>query len=437
MHALPFIAGSVYFITTAATTGAQTCYFPNGVEATNDTPCRATQPGQASACCAHLDICLDNKLCLPQGGNKEIVWRGSCTDHSWQSGDCPQYCQDGKFFPMIPGKRKYSCVLATCYFVLVRCPVLHKIDPRSHFLLSVSTNHGVPIFPFQLDTDYCCGPGNSSSGKCKHSTRGSVEPFPINVGRVIFNRTSGSTSPNDSDTSSITILSTATVTVSSGTALSTAETDPSDNTIQQTHDTSSSSKKSTAIGVGVGVPCGLALLGAMGLLWRQRARELDARREARDWEEKYTALLKSKQGGLIGTGNYMQELVHEEWRPDEIDGRLVYEAPDRTWTRGSLIYQTLVRLDPGHREVYMLWVRTVHPHEKQQKFDKIRPYKKEDSFLRTKDVRVSHLVPKHSGSLIPRLLVITFKILCIVIFLLVSLFNFQIFQPKNYKKGWI
>ena len=78
------------------------------------------------------------------------------------------------------------------------------------------------------------------------------------------------------------------------------------------------------------MPCGLALLGAMGLLWRQRARELDARKEALDWKEKYNALVISKQGDLIGTGNHTHELEYEGWKPEEIDGRLVYEVPDRT-----------------------------------------------------------------------------------------------------------
>ena len=68
----------------------------------------------------------------------------------------------------------------------------------------------------------------------------------------------------------------------------------------------------------------------MGLLWRQRTRERDARREARDWEEKFNALANSKQGVSIGIGNYTQELEHKGWRPDEIDGRLVHEAPDGT-----------------------------------------------------------------------------------------------------------
>ena len=77
-------------------TAAQTCYFPDGSVGDRDTPCRATSHGQASACCAWFDICLDNSLCLSQVGN-EIVTRGTCTDQSWQSDQCSKYCQDGMF----------------------------------------------------------------------------------------------------------------------------------------------------------------------------------------------------------------------------------------------------------------------------------------------------------------------------------------------------
>lgn len=78
-----------------AMANAQTCYFPDGSVADRDTPCNsnATNYG-VSACCAHMDICLDNHLCLAQSG-EEVITRGTCTDRTWQSSGCSQYCADG------------------------------------------------------------------------------------------------------------------------------------------------------------------------------------------------------------------------------------------------------------------------------------------------------------------------------------------------------
>ena len=41
-------------------------------------------------------MCLSNNLCLNQGG-AELISRGSCTDETWQSSECGQYCLDGNY----------------------------------------------------------------------------------------------------------------------------------------------------------------------------------------------------------------------------------------------------------------------------------------------------------------------------------------------------
>ena len=196
----------------------------------------------------------------------------------------------------------------------------------SRFHLIVDVNHGVPIFPFQNTWSYCCGPGNSTTGKCIHSTRNSVEPFPLSAGRVIFNRTSGSTLPNITDISSATTTSSTTVSLSSQAASPTITAQPLNRTLCP--NTPSSSNKPAVVGVGVGVPSGLALLGTLGLLWKQRARELSAAKEAHVWKERYDEVVERKYASVVGAESTTHELEH--WGPNEIDGRLVHEASDRT-----------------------------------------------------------------------------------------------------------
>ena len=325
MQSFILIAISTCILGKVSTISAQTCFFPNGDVASRDRPCRASSSDQASACCAYMDVCLDNNLCLAQQGN-EVVSRGSCTDQSWQSGACPQYCQDGKFSHPLFQVQGSSCRHAPYCFDYD----LYKTDLRSKFCVIVNPNLGASIYPFQNDTSFCCGPGNSSTNTCFRATRGSYTPFHVEAGRVIFNRTSGSTSPNSSDIVTVTVTtsgtalpysSIVTVTVTSTAAPSTIAATLSN--LTACHDSSSSSNKSIAIGVGASL--GLALLSVLVLMWRQRTRELGARKEVRTWEQKYDELKKEKRRDFIGSEGQIHELGYESWRPDEIDGRPIHE----------------------------------------------------------------------------------------------------------------
>ena len=186
-------------------------------------------------------------------------------------------------------------------------------DQRSRFRILVGIDNGVTLYAFGIVGDFCCGPGDSSINACVNGTEGSTDPFPVQAGRVIFNRTSGSIYPNSTNITTVTLLSTA--------APSTTATPITGSTI--CHNSTSSSNSLAAVGSGVGVPLGLALFGVLGLLWRQR-------REARVWKVKYDELRREKRGDSINIEERnVQELPHECWRPDEIDGRLVYEVAGR------------------------------------------------------------------------------------------------------------
>ena len=52
--------------------------------------------------------------------------------------------------------------------------------------------------------------------------------------------------------------------------------------------------REATVGVAVGAPLGMALLGSVAMLWRQRREARGLREEKKNWEEKYIALLESK-----------------------------------------------------------------------------------------------------------------------------------------------
>lgn len=87
------------------------CYYPNGDEASGDTPCYTD--GRITHCCGGNSICLTNQLCLsleqPYG-----LSRGSCTDQSFGP-LCPSYCSK---FAKLPGpgpRLKAFIILILCF----------------------------------------------------------------------------------------------------------------------------------------------------------------------------------------------------------------------------------------------------------------------------------------------------------------------------------
>ncbi|KAF7187270.1 hypothetical protein HII31_11358 [Pseudocercospora fuligena] len=79
--------------------GQQKCYYPDGTLSMTDSPCNST--AEFSACCRSSAYCLSNGLCLDNG----ILNRESCTDKSWTSNSCPQYCKSGdsnRASPLMP-----------------------------------------------------------------------------------------------------------------------------------------------------------------------------------------------------------------------------------------------------------------------------------------------------------------------------------------------
>ena len=76
------------------------CYFPDGKVLASDRPCNPAL--EQSLCCGPYWTCLDNGLCSNLNTtdltnlNTFALIRGTCTDRTWSSDQCPQYCLNGK-----------------------------------------------------------------------------------------------------------------------------------------------------------------------------------------------------------------------------------------------------------------------------------------------------------------------------------------------------
>ena len=74
---------------------AAICYYPNGDASPQDVPCR--DDTDDSTCCGPGYACLTNNICMATGLERQIpnaakYDRGSCTDKSWRSSQCPNFC---------------------------------------------------------------------------------------------------------------------------------------------------------------------------------------------------------------------------------------------------------------------------------------------------------------------------------------------------------
>ena len=303
------------------------CYHPDGSIAHDHTPCRSPSIGNgdgAVACCPHADICLDNHLCLAQTG-PAVIYRGSCTDRKWESPDCAQYCSDGSDRPGSWDFNWKGLMLTLLLAVEVMGDAaIYFVDVEGHFL-------------------FCCGNMDPSSNTCVVGTKGSSSPFFVEAGLVIFNRTSGSTYPNNTDITSgdITVAdNTARITVTNTiTAAISASASPS-----MGLSSSSSSRIEVPLSAGASGLLGLALLFTLSLLWKQRKCKQGLTKDIQRWEEKYRDLMEMRTGHLEGAEHRQHEAPrsHEVYgqprtpnqlnlreTPDELYGTQIHEVANR------------------------------------------------------------------------------------------------------------
>jgi len=74
---------------------SQSCYNPDGSLESGNRPCN---PGVHSPCCGTGWGCRADKVCECESGNgcaRGSLARGSCSDSTWKSPDCPSVCING------------------------------------------------------------------------------------------------------------------------------------------------------------------------------------------------------------------------------------------------------------------------------------------------------------------------------------------------------
>lgn len=89
------------------------CYYPSGKVSNQDVPCN--DGDEASTCCGPGLACLSNNLCMATGSDiqsptmKSTYVRGTCTDKSWRSGNCPNFCVNKQVDRLGQGMPIESC----------------------------------------------------------------------------------------------------------------------------------------------------------------------------------------------------------------------------------------------------------------------------------------------------------------------------------------
>lgn len=232
----------------ASVNAAATCWYPdNKTSEPTHVPCNQTI-STASACCDPNDSCSVSGFCLGASG---FVYRGSCTDQSWGSANCPnqfEQCLKSEIETQA-GVRKSRLMMSLCID-----PETQKPEPFWAAVWSCAEPGGAP-------TKFCCSFGTES---CCNSS------FTLGTTGVAFK-------PGlDAFVQSISAaaVSSAMASATTGTTASPAQATASQNSQGvQANCTSTGDDLGTKIGVGVGVPLGVLAIGVLSFLfWRESRR---------------------------------------------------------------------------------------------------------------------------------------------------------------------
>src|SRR6266536_4153354 len=98
----------VAFLVSISTPVSATCYWPNSTLYANnpdsstvsadDHPCNPN--ADASVCCGTGWTCLSDGVCKIHLKEADYYYRGTCTDYTWKSKECPGFCFQSSRFPL-------------------------------------------------------------------------------------------------------------------------------------------------------------------------------------------------------------------------------------------------------------------------------------------------------------------------------------------------
>ncbi|KAH7322571.1 hypothetical protein B0I35DRAFT_509887 [Stachybotrys elegans] len=239
---------------------AQACYYPDGSLAPDQFRC--TTDTAESFCCPDNENCLANKLCYFNSTGfddvfRHFYFRGSCTDQSWDSPDCPNYCtesSDGRDLAWQCGddENKYHCLLNLNEYQDGGDNAEQGCSGPSAFTIEGPSS----IIPWPSSTQ------EPSSTRTTEQTG-----LETDIVRETTSETLRSTSTEAGSTSTDVRSTTNTVSTTGASSVSGTP------FAGQSPDTADSSNFSTGVGVGIGVGVGLFLLlglAAMIFFWRRR-----------------------------------------------------------------------------------------------------------------------------------------------------------------------
>lgn len=262
-----------------------TCYNPDGSLApATDIPCETT--GGDTACCSSGAFCMTNGYCL----NNMVVVRGSCTDITWTNPNCALQCKKGRPNPLwIPWL-------------------------RLTFDVQVKINSGKGLAPCSSNL-WACDYNTCSQGN-----------FTLPVGNIILHNyqaaSLGISSQVTVNANAPLTTGSLTATTTSGQAATTSATptpaatciSPADQQMAIASVNSDHEKKLAAVGAGVGVPLGIAVVAFLALFGLERRRNTQS-----SVERKNPLGQNMDQQGLGGwSGN---QTVPRQWNTR-------YEAPN-------------------------------------------------------------------------------------------------------------
>ncbi|KAK3307803.1 uncharacterized protein B0T15DRAFT_85528 [Chaetomium strumarium] len=217
------------------------CYYPNGNEAGIDWAC--DENAENSPCCAGAPFgfaCLENGLC--QGKDGKVI-RGSCTDETWMSPECPHFCLnwDSVGHDLVPCSNVTGRDTSYCCDEMPNCCdggvgrfEVPPSNPKTWALLNSESRQYVVVTP-----------RSTTSSSASKTSDASAQP------------TTDSAEPSTAATSSANTI-----------PAQTASGDSTDNQSQAEPSGQSTGLSTGAqAGIGVGAAVGALLVGAVAYLW--------------------------------------------------------------------------------------------------------------------------------------------------------------------------